>query len=140
MGYYTPILILIISNVTYQLCSKNTPAAINPLAMLTLTYLISAALCVVFYYALHMGDGLMSEYRNFNWAGILMGLAIVGMEVGTIYMYKVGWEVSVGMLFSSTLVAACLVVIGVFLYNETITVTNLAGIGACLIGLYLINK
>lgn len=140
MGYYTPIIILIISNVAYQVCSKSTPAAINPLAMLALTYLICSILCVVLYYCLHMGEGLAQEYQHFNWSGVLMGLAIVGMEVGTIYMYKVGWKISVGMMFSSTLVAICLVILGVLVYKETITLTKMIGIVICLAGMYLINK
>lgn len=140
MGFYTPIGILILSNVVYQICSKNTPSNINPLAMLTLTYLIAAVASGVLYYVLHMGDGLLSEYANFNWAGILMGIAVIGMEVGTIYMYKVGWEVSVGMIFSSSLVAVCLLILGILIYKEAITVTKLAGIVVCLIGMFLINK
>lgn len=140
MGFYTPIIILVLSNLAYQLCSKNAPAAINPLAMLTITYIISALVCVVLYYVMHMGDGLIQEYKNFNLAGILMGFAIVGMEVGTIYMYKVGWQLSVGALFANTLVAVGLLVLGVMLYKDAITFTKLAGIGACLIGMFLINK
>lgn len=140
MGFYTPIGILILSNVAYQICSKNTPSNINPLAMLTLTYLIAAIVSGVLYYALHMGDGLLSEYANFNWAGILMGIAVIGMEVGTIYMYKVGWEVSVGMIFSSSLVAACLLILGILVYKEAITVTKIVGVLVCLIGMFLINK
>ncbi len=140
MPYYMPIVILVLSNVLYQVCSKNVPNEINPLAMLTITYAVSAVLCMVLYYVLNQGNGLMSEYRNFNAVGILMAVSLVGMEIGAIYMYKVGWPVSIGFMFNSTIVAVCLVVIGVMVYREEMNLAKLTGIIACLGGIYLIGK
>lgn len=140
MNFYVPMIILIVSNVGYQVCSKGTPSNINPLAMLTVTYLIASVLCGIAYYALHMGDGLLGEYQHLNWAGFLMGLAVVGMEVGSIYMYKVGWQVSVGFIFSSSIIAVCLLILGVLVYKEAITITKVAGVIVCLFGMFLINK
>ena len=140
MGYVTPIIILIISNIAYNLCSKNTPEGINPLAMLVVVYIIGAIASLILYHVLEPDANLIGEYKNLNWAGLLMGLCVVGMEVGNIYMYKVGWQVSVGFMLSSTVVALALFVIGILIYKEAITVTKVAGVIVCLAGLYLINK
>ena len=140
MNMWTPIIILAASNVIYNLCSKATPSSINPLAMLVVVYLIGAITAALLYYTTSDGPGLQTELRHINWAGILMGLAVVGLEFGNIYMYKVGWELSVGFLLSSTIVAMALFAIGVMVYHDEITMTKVAGIAVCLVGLYLINK
>ena len=140
MNLWTPIIILAASNVIYNLCSKATPSSISPLAMLVIVYLIGAFTAAVLYYTTSGGPGLQSELKHINWAGILMGLAVVGLEFGNIYMYKVGWELSVGFMLSSTIVALALFAIGVMVYHDEITLTKVAGIAVCLVGLYLINK
>ena len=140
MNLWTPIIILAASNVIYNVCSKSTPAAINPLAMLVVVYLIAAFTAAVMYYTTSGGPGLQTEFKHINWTGIVMGLAVVGLEFGNIYMYKVGWEISVGFMLSSTIVALALFAIGVLIYHDEITLTKVAGIIVCLFGLYLINK
>lgn len=140
MNMWTPIIILAASNVIYNLCSKATPESINPLAMLVVVYIIGAITAAVMYYVTADSPGLQTELKHINWAGVLMGLSIVGLEMGNIYMYKVGWELSVGFLLSSIIVALALLAIGVLVYRDEVTVTKLAGIVVCLVGLYLINK
>ena len=82
----------------------------------------------------------MSQVSCINWTTVMMGLSIVGFEIGAMYMYKVGWNVSVGNLVMSTIVAVALIFVGVLVYKETVTITQLAGIGLCLVGLIFINK
>ena len=55
-------------------------------------------------------------------------------------MYKVGWEVSVGNIVQAIFVAIALLIVGVLIYKEALTVTKVAGIMACLVGIYLLNK
>lgn len=69
-----------------------------------------------------------------------LGLAVVGLEVGAIFMYKVGWEVSVGNIVQAIFVAIALLIVGVLIYKEALTVSKVAGIMACLVGIYLRNK
>lgn len=141
MNYWTPVLLLIASNVIYNICSKSTPSGINPLAMLTIVYLIGAILAGILYYVVgDSSESLLEQYKHLNWAGILMGFSIVGLEAGSIYMYKAGWDISVGFMFSSTIVALSLAIIGALIYKEQVTLTKLSGMVVCLIGLFLINK
>lgn len=62
------------------------------------------------------------------------------MEVGTIYMYKVGWAVNTGYIVHSSLIAVGLLIAGYVLFREPITVNKVIGIVICMIGLYFINK
>ena len=136
---YWPILLLVVSNTFYHICSKSTPAAIDPFASLTVTYVIGAICSCVLYFVLNKNADLLMEYKQLNWSSFVLGLTIVGLEVGTIYMYKVGWNISTGQLISSSLLAICLLLIGALIYKEEITVKKLIGIGAIIGGLVLVN-
>ena len=139
-NYYWPIALIVLANIFYNICSKSIPAEVNPLASLTVTYLIGAAVSAGLYFALNRGGDLLREYRHLNWSSFVLGLAIVGLEAGSIYMYKAGWNISTGQLVYSSILAVALICIGYFFYHETITGTKLAGILICMVGLFFINK
>jgi len=135
-----PIALIVISNIFYNICSKETPAAIDPFASLTVTYIVGALVSLVLYYILNKNGNIMHELKSINWSGFVLGLAIVGLEAGSIYMYKAGWNISSGHIVHSIILSICLVLIGAVVYHEVITLTKIAGILICMLGLYLINK
>ena len=135
-----PIAVIVVSNIFYNICTKSTPEALDPFASLTVTYLVGAMLSAVMYFVLNRGGNLLAEYRHLNWTAWVLGLVIVGLEVGSIYMYKAGWNVSSGMILHSSIVAVLLVFVGALAYKETITVTKVIGVLVCLVGIYLINR
>lgn len=139
-SYIWPIALVIVSNTVYQLCTKSVPDAVNPFASLTVTYLIAALFSAVLYFTLKNGGSLVREYAHLNWAPFLLGLCIVGLEVGYIYAYKAGWPVSSATMTQSSVVAIALLIIGYLLYREAISLTKVAGMIICLVGLYFINK
>ncbi len=55
-------------------------------------------------------------------------------------MYKAGWEVSLGNIVQAIFVAIALLLVGVLIYHEALTVTKAAGIAVCLVGIVLLNK
>jgi len=140
MNLYWPIALIVLSNVFYHLCSKSTPTEINPFASLTITYMIGAVFSGVMYFILNKGGNLLREYHNVNWSAFVLGLAIVGLEAGSIYMYKAGWNISTGQLVYSSILAIILILVGHFFYQEAITGTKIAGILICMVGLFFINK
>ena len=71
---------------------------------------------------------------------LLLGIAIIGMEAGSIYLYKVGWAVNAGQLVCSALIAVALIFVGYFLYKEHITWNKVVGIAVIMVGLFFINK
>ena len=139
IAYVWPIALVVLSNVFYQICTKSVPEGINPLASLTVTYLIGAAASGVLYYVLNRGGNLLREYSRINWAPIVLGIVIVGLEVGWIYAYKAGWQVSTGFIVQSAFLAIVLVFVGYLLYHEALTWNKLVGVGVCLVGLAIIN-
>ena len=81
----------------------------------------------------------LANFREVNWTGIVLGMAIVGLELGYICLYRAGWNISVGSLVTNVLLAACLLVIGLIVFKEAVGVKQMLGIAVCLCGLVLIN-
>ena len=138
-SYIWPIALVVFSNTLYQICAKSVPEGMNPLASLTVTYLIGAAVSCGMYYLLNRDANLFRELRLTNWAPAVLGVVIVGLEVGFIYAFRAGWQVGVTQIVTSAMVAVILIFVGHMLYHEAITWNKVAGIVVCLAGLVLIN-
>lgn len=137
---FWPIFLAVFSDIFYQICSKSTPETLNPFASLTITYLVGAAISAGIFFMTSGGQNLLTAWREINWTTFLLGLAIVGLEAGSIYMYRVGWNMNTGYIVKALLLAIALIIVGALLYKEEFTTTKAAGVAACLLGLYLINR
>ena len=115
------------------------PAGINPFASLSVTYLVGALFSALLYFALNKDTNLLQEYVHLNWTSFVLGLAVVGLEAGSIYMYKAGWEMSRGQLVYSILLALCLILIGVTVYHESLDTSRIIGVILCMAGLILLR-
>ncbi len=139
-SYVWPIALVVLSNIVYQICAKSVPDGMNPLASLTVTYLVGAAASGALYFALNRGGNLLHEYGRLNWAPVLLGIVIVGLEAGWLYAYKAGWQVSTGFIVQSSFLSAALVFVGWLLYHEALTRNKLIGVVICLIGIVFISR
>ena len=138
-SYVWPIALVVLSNVVYQICAKSVPEGLNPLASLTVTYLVGAVASGTLYFLLNRGGNLFREYGKLNWAPFVLGIVIVALEAGWIYAYKAGWQVSTGFIVQSAFLAVALIFVGYLLYHEALTWNKIVGVGACLAGLVIIN-
>lgn len=139
-SYIWPIALVILSNVAYQICAKSTPEGIDPLASLTVTYMVSALSSAALYFALNREGSLLREYTHLNWVPFAFGVVLVGLEAGYIYAYKAGWPVSAAAIVQAAFLAVALLLVGFFLYHEPISLNKAAGVVICMVGLYFINK
>ena len=126
--YVWPIALVVLSNVMYQICAKSVPNEMNPFASLTVTYLVGAVASGVMLFALNKDANLLKEYSNVNWAPFVLGIVIVGLEVGWIYAYKAGWQVSTGFVVQSAFLAVLLLFVGFLLYHEALTWNKIVGV------------
>ena len=138
-SYIWSIALVVISNIAYQICAKSVPKDIDPFASLIITYLVGAAASAVLYFALGHDGNLVNESRKLNWAPIVLGIVIVGLEAGWIYAYKAGWQVSTGFIVQSAFLSSALLFVGYFLYHEALTWNKIVGVVICMIGLIFIN-
>lgn len=140
MAYIWPIALVVVSNILYQICAKSVPGDMDPFASLTVTYGVGALLSGAMYFLRSPGGNLLQEYAKVNWAPVLLGLVIVGLEVGFIYAYKAGWAVSTASVVQSAFLTLALIAVGALLYKEAVTPSKLVGIALCLVGLVFINR
>ena len=135
-----PIALAVFADLMYQICAKSTPSDLNPFASLTITYLVGAALTTIIFFITSHGGNILQEWGKVNWTAFVLGLAIVGLEAGSLYMYKIGWQVNTGYIVKALIMGIVLIAVGALLYHEMVTGTKVAGIAVCLVGLFLINK
>ena len=117
-SYIWPIGLVVLSNVFYQICAKSVPGKMNPFASLTITYAIGAIASFILFFIFNKNGNVIQEYRKTNWAPFVLGLTIVGLEVGYIYAYKAGWSVSVAQIVQAAVLAVILIFVGNMLYKE----------------------
>lgn len=139
MSYIWPIVLVVLSNTIYQICTKSVPNEVSPFAALVITYLTGTIVSGVFFFVTEKDRNLIAEITKMNWAPYVLGLVIVGLEVGFIYAYKAGWAVSTASVVQSAFLAITLIVVGALVYHEGITLNKVLGIVFCMIGLVFIN-
>ena len=137
--YIWPIVLVILSNVMYQLCARRMPNSVDPFAALTVTYLVGAAASLLLYLLLHKDGNILEEFSQINWVPFIFGLVIVGIEVGWIFVYRAGWQVSTAPIVQSAIVAVILIILGFLLFKESMTWNKILGIAVCILGLFFIN-
>jgi len=135
-----PLLLIVGSNCFYNICTKSMPKGANTFGALTITYLAAGVLSAVLFAASVKPSAYVHELGKANWTSYVLGLSIVGIEVGYVFLYRSGWKVSNGALTSSMCLSLALLVIGFLVYREHISIKQLAGILVCGLGLLLINK
>lgn len=138
-NYVWPIGLVILSNVVYQICAKSVSGGMNPMASLVVTYSVGAVFSLIMYKLLFRAGSLTAEFAKINFAPSLLGIVLVGLEVGFIYAYKAGWQISTLSVVQSAFLAIALIFVGYLLYHEAITWNKVAGVIICLIGLAFIN-
>jgi len=138
--YVFSIVLIVASNVIYNICQKSTPDKVNPFAALLVTYLTAAILTAVVFLFHKTDKGIIDSVKELNWTSITLGIAIVGLELGYLMAYRAGWDISVGSLVANIILALMLIPVGVLFYNEGFGAGKIVGTAFCIFGLILINR
>ncbi|WP_292808543.1 EamA family transporter [Methanobrevibacter sp.] len=134
-----PILIVILSNTFYNICMKSMPSDVNPFGALMVTYLVAAIIsAIIFVYAVGPSN-VVFELSKINWTSIILAIAVVGLEVGYVFVYRAGWAVSTASVVANIGLACVLIGVGYLLYRENVSLNQIIGIIVCMAGLILIN-
>ena len=126
--------------VAYHLVLKLTPAGANPLVSLLATYLAVSAIFAVVLVGAPGEFAWRSEVRQLNWTAVALAVAIVGLDLGFLLLYRSGYAVSMGALVTQSAAALILLLIGVAAFRDRLSVANLVGLMLCLAGLWLVNR
>ncbi len=140
LAYLWPLILIVTANTAYQICAKSVPQNIDPYLSLIITYLMAALGSAVLFFTMSRDVNVLTELGKLNWASFVFGLVLVGLEVGFIFAYRAGWQVSTLSIVQSAFLAITLIVVGFLLYKESITWSKVIGVVIVLVGLYFINK
>ena len=130
----------IAATVAYHLVLKLTPSAANPFLSLMLTY---AGVTLLFGLALALGPGAFEwrqELRALNWTALALAATIVALDLGFLFLYRSGYDISLGALVTQSTAALLLLAIGVLVFREKLSLANGFGLVLCLAGLWLVNR
>ena len=139
-NYIWPLLIIIFSNTLYQICAKGIPEQMNTYASMTITYAVATLFSALAFFVTTKGGNIIKEFSHTNWATIVLGIVITGLEVGFIFAYKADWKVSTLATVSNALLAVILIFVELIEYHETVTWSKVLGIAICLVRLYFVNR
>ena len=134
------LLLAIVTTVGYHLVMKLTPAAVNPFLSLAASYMLGAAVFLACYALAPDAPPLREALKPLNWTVFGLVVAVVGLDVAFLMLYRTGFDVSLGQIVTQSGAALLLLVAGVALFQEKISLANLAGVALCVVGLWLINR
>jgi hypothetical protein len=92
----------------YQLAMKAVPAGANPKNVLIVAYGIAIAMCLVLSPMAGSSVTPTALRRLLTWPTVLLALSVMGIEVGYIHAYRVGWKIGVTYAFASGATVAIL--------------------------------
>lgn len=139
IAYLGSALLATIGLAAYHVFQKSIPQDANPALVFIVMYLTGAVLCGgIMWFALPLEGGLAS-LRRLNAAAVLVALAVLAAEFGTLYMYRSGWDVAAGGLVVNVASAVLLVPIGMIFFGERLSWTRALGITLALAGLILLS-
>ena len=100
---------------------------------------MGAVCSLLLFFVTRARTSLTAELSRLNWASVVLGIVIVGLEAGNIYAYQAGWQISTASIVQSSILTIALVFVGYFLYQEGLSWNKLLGIAICMVGLFFLN-
>jgi drug/metabolite transporter (DMT)-like permease len=132
--------LIVISVLLYHLSQKNIPKDANPLIVVASAYFLAICLCLTGFFFTGENKRLTEILQSQNWLVVaLLGLAAIGIELGFLYAYRTGWQVSTTATTTGTFITIALALLGVLWFKETLTIVNIIGIVLCMVGVVFIN-
>ncbi len=142
-SFYAPILLTISGGVLYHVSQKAIPQTVHPFVAVILAYAVGILLCAIglaFDPAGASGRFFVASLKASNWAVVGVGVGAVVIEVGFLLAYRAGWNINSASVACNIAVALLLIPIGLLVFKEHLSWRAAAGIGCCLLGLYLLSK
>ena len=137
---YLWLVVAVISTVGYHLALKLTPEAANPYLSLAAAYAVGGLIFAIGY-VMSPGAGTFRVHlQTLSWTPLALAAAVVVLDLAYLMLYRAGYELSFGQLVTQSSAALLLVVLGVAVFREKLSLANVGGILLCIAGLWLINR
>lgn len=138
--YYLSIFIIILSCVSYQILQKKIPGNINPAVTLIITYAVALVASFLLFLIYPLKKSIIAAFGEVNLVSYLLGISIIGIELGYLLIYRSGGKVSLAYTLVSAIIIIVLTLSGIFLFHENINLQKIVGLVLCMIGMFFIMK
>ena len=138
--FYLPIIIVVASNVLYDVSAKSIREDLNAYAGTAIIYSILAIFNFLLFIILNPESPLIVELSYVNWAVAAFAIASIGLESGYIFLYRAGWNISLGGMVCNILLALSMLAVGQLLFNEMVSLRQYLGVLFCVAGLIIVFK
>jgi len=137
--YIASIALLVCSGVAYQFFQKSIAPNANPALSILCSYLTSLCLVGVLFVGFPLKNTLSESIKSLNIYSILLAVPIVGIELGYLLLYRAGGKLTFSSALVSSMITVGLVIIGIIVFKEKISIKKIVGIAFCLSGIVLLN-
>ncbi len=136
---WLPIVLVVLGNVAYHFGQKSVPRDVRPMIATLGMYLVAGLTTLALIPIVASWPSRAEAARAAHWSVALIGVGIVGIEVGFLLAYRAGWPISTASLSAGSLLALVLLPIGILAFGESFSVRRAAGFVLCLGGLWLMS-
>ena len=137
--FYLSALVAIAGAVGYQYFVKQVPATINPIVSVIGMYVAVLVISIFLLPFFPSESGFRAHFKQLNWIQVALAVAVLMIELGFLLMYRYGWNLSTGNVVTGMFVNTILVAIGITVFKESVSMTNIIGIILSIIGVALIS-
>ena len=132
-----PLVVALGGVVLYHLAQKSVPGDAATFVVIGLAYAVGLAACgvVVLASGTPVGETLQAAWRP----AVGVGLGVLAIEVGFLLAYRAGWPLSSASLVVNVTAALVLLVVGLAVFREALSVRQWIGVAACVAGLALLT-
>jgi len=136
MPGFIPLVVVIASGIVYHVAQKISDAP-KPWPMLAVAY--GAAFAISSVLAFTSTDVTRWNERERS-AGLLIGLAALGIEAGFFFIYRSGWPLASASVITNVAVTVILAIVGIVVFGERMTAFRGVGILLAATGAALIAR
>lgn len=139
-SWYIPLALAIAGNIIYHLAQKNIRKDADPLVAILIAYAIGFVACLALFPFVSHNKPLLTSLRDATWANAALGLSVAMVEVGFLLVYRSGIPLGLAPVVSNVAVTLVLLPIGLFIFQEHLSLPKVAGVLLCVLGISLISS
>ncbi|HBY21347.1 MAG: hypothetical protein A2Y24_00245 [Clostridiales bacterium GWE2_32_10] len=131
--------IAIIGTTVFHIAEKSINKEINSFFALAVAYFFGFIMVTSLMFIIYPNINLQENFDKINFAVVLLSISSIGFELSILLSYRLGEKISKLVNIITPGVAIMLVLIGIFSYNEKLSMYNIIGLILGMTGIYLIS-
>jgi drug/metabolite transporter (DMT)-like permease len=139
LGFALAMAIAITGQVLYHFMQKQIAPGAHPVLALIAFYLGAAALSLPLFLLFPLNTPLAQATSELGGAVWGVAVAIVLIELGFLLAYRAGGSLSSAFVLSASVVTGALLLIGLVVFKEAVSLKQVAGLLLCLAGIWLLS-